>query len=102
VFVPHYANVLLQVVAILGVISRVPATTSSHNFFCYFAVAHILTHSANLAFGPKSCFKNKRRVAAGFGLDSGFKMRPFYNSVWVYMQGATRGNGKDASSTHQQ
>jgi len=34
----------------------------------YPAVAHILTHSVNLAFGPKSGFKNKCRARAGFGL----------------------------------
>jgi len=32
------------------------------------AVAHILTHSVNLIFGPKSGFKNKCRAGAGFGL----------------------------------
>jgi len=42
--VPDYANVVVKVVAIFGVIYRVPATTPSHNVFCYYAVAHILTH----------------------------------------------------------
>jgi len=42
--VPDDANVLVQVVAIFGVINRVPATTPAHNVFCYSAVAHVLTH----------------------------------------------------------
>jgi len=50
---------LVKVVAIFGVINRVPTTTPAHNFFCYSAVAHILTPSVNLAFRPESGFKNK-------------------------------------------
>jgi len=34
----------------------------------YRAVAYILTHSINLAFGPKSSLKYKRQVWTGFGL----------------------------------
>ena len=34
------------------------------------AVAHILTHSVNSAFRPKSCFKNKFRTRAGFGFQN--------------------------------
>jgi len=45
--------------------SRIAA---AHNVFCYYAVAHILTPSVNLAFKPKSGFKNKCRARAGFGL----------------------------------
>jgi len=45
-----------------------PAAVPEHNVFCYSAVAHILTPSVNLAFGPKSGFKNKCRVRPGFGL----------------------------------
>ena len=63
---PDYANVLVKVVAIFGVINREPA----HNVFCYSAVAQILTPSENLAFGPNSGFKNKCRARAGFGLQS--------------------------------
>ena len=33
----------------------------------YLAFEHILIHSASLAFGPKSGFKNKCRTQAGFG-----------------------------------
>jgi len=33
----------------------------------YPAVAQILTHSVNLAFGPKAGFKYRRRARAGFG-----------------------------------
>ena len=65
-FVPDYANVLFKVVAIFGVINRVPAITPAHNVFCYSAVAHILTPSVNLAF--RLGFKNKCRARAGFGL----------------------------------
>jgi len=89
-----YANALVKVVANFGMISPVPATAPAHKVFCYSAVAHILTPSVNWAFRPKLEFKNKCRARAGFGFDiwlgpgSGFKMRPFYNSVWV--QGPTR------------
>ena len=65
---PDYANVLVKVVAIFDVINRVPATTPAHNVFCYSAVAHILTLSVNLAFRPKSGFKNKCRDWARFGI----------------------------------
>jgi len=64
-----YANVLGKVVAILGVINRVPATTPAHNVFCYSAVAHIFTPLVALAFGPKSGFKNKCRIRAGIGIE---------------------------------
>jgi len=43
--VPDYANVLVKVVAIFGVINRVPATTPAHIVFCYSAVAHKLASS---------------------------------------------------------
>ena len=65
---PDCANVLVKVVALLGVINRVPATTPAHNVFCYSAVAHILTPSVNLVFRPKSGFKNKCRARAWFEL----------------------------------
>jgi len=89
--VPDYANVLFKVVAIFGVINRVPATTPAHNVFCYSAVAHIITPSVNVVFRPKSSFRNKFRAQAEFGLGpgSGFQMMPF---VWVCMQGPTRGD----------
>jgi len=90
--VPHYGNGLVKVADIFGVINRVPATTPVHNVFCDSTVAHILTPSVNLAFGPKSGFNYKNRAPAVFGLVSGFKIRPFYNSVWVCMQGTTRGD----------
>jgi len=66
--VPDYANVLVKVVVILGVVYRVPAAIPEHNVFCYSAVAHILNPSVNLAFGPKSDFKNNCQARAGFGL----------------------------------
>ena len=75
-------------VAIFGVIYRVPATTPAHSVICYSAVAHILTSSVNLAFMPKSGFKNKCRACnLGLGPGSGFKMRTFCNSLWVCIQG---------------
>jgi len=46
----------------------VPAATPVHYVFWYPAVAHILTHSVNLDFGPKSGFINKCRARVGFGL----------------------------------
>ena len=67
---PDYANVLVKVVVIFGVINRVPATTPAHNVFCYSAVAHILTTSVNLAFRPKSGFKINYRARAGFRLQN--------------------------------
>jgi len=66
--VQDYANVVVKGVASLGVISRVPAATSVHYDFCSPAVAHIATHSANLAFGPKSGFTSK--INAGLGLQN--------------------------------
>ena len=68
---PDYANVLVKVVVILGVIKRVPATTPANNVFCYSAVAHIVNPLVNLAFRPKSGFKNKCRTRAGFRLQNG-------------------------------
>ena len=55
-------------VAIFGLINRVPATTPAHNIFCCSAVAHILTPSENLTFGPRSGFKNKCGPGPGLGL----------------------------------
>ena len=71
-----YANALVTVVVIFGVINRVPATTLSHNVFCYSAVAHILTPSANLAFRPKSGFKYKCRARTGFRLQNEALLQP--------------------------
>jgi len=65
--VPDYANVLVKVVAVFGLINRVPATTPAHNVFCFSAVAHILTLSVNLAFRPKSGFNHKCQAPSGFG-----------------------------------
>ena len=65
---PDYANILVNVVDIFGVINRVPTTTPAHNGFCYSAVAHILTPLVNLAFRPKSGFKDKCRLEPGLGL----------------------------------
>ena len=65
---PDYVNILVEVVVILGVINRVPAAIPEHNVFCYSTVAHILTLSVNLFFGPKSGFKNTCRSRTVFGL----------------------------------
>ena len=67
-FVPDYVNDLVKVVAICGVIHHETAPT--HNVSCYSAVAHILTASVNLAFRPKSGFKNKCRTRAGVRLQN--------------------------------
>jgi len=85
-------------------ISRAPSAIPEHNIFCCSVVARILTPSLNVAFGLNRASKNKCRARAGFGLrpGSGFKMRPFYNSLWVCMQGPTRGEWKHTSSTQQQ
>ena len=61
-----WANVLVKAVAILGVIKSF--TCSVHCIFWYSAVAHTLSHSVNVAFGPKLGFKNKCRTRSGFGL----------------------------------
>jgi len=49
--------------------------TLAHNDFCYSAVAHILIPSVNLAFRPKSGFKNKCRSRVGFGLVTSDRVR---------------------------
>jgi len=49
-FVPDYANVLVKVIAIFGVIYRVPATTPAHNVFCYSAVALIFNSLGKFGF----------------------------------------------------
>jgi len=40
-FVPDYANVLIKVFAIFGVMNHVHAATPEHNVFCYSAIAQI-------------------------------------------------------------
>jgi len=65
--VSDYANVLFKVVAILGAINRVSATTPAHNVFCYSAVAHIVTRSVNLAFRPKLGSSRVWAVISGSG-----------------------------------
>ena len=74
---PDYANVLVQVVAFFGVINRVPTTTPAHNVFCYSTVAHILTPSVNLVFGPNSGFKNKCSAQPCSGWIQASKLGPF-------------------------
>ena len=65
---PDYANVLVKVVVIMGVINRVPVTTPANNVFCYSAVAHIITPLVNLAFRPKSCLKINVGLEPALGL----------------------------------
>ena len=65
---PDYAKILVKVVVILGVMKRVTATTPTNNVLCYSAVARILTPLVNLAFKPRSGFKNKCQTRAGFRL----------------------------------
>jgi len=78
-FVPNDANVLFKVVAIFGVINRVPATAPTQSVFCYSEVVHILTRSETLAFWPKLGFKNKCRARAGFACD--FRLGPFHEAL---------------------
>jgi len=85
---PDYANVLVKVVAIFGLINCVPATTPAHNVFYYSAVAHILTFSVIWLSGLNRASK----INVGLDPGSGFKMRPFHNSVWVCRQRPKRGD----------
>jgi len=62
---------LVKVIAISGVIKPCTWSYTQTLRFWYPAVAHIFTHTANLASGPKSGFKNKCRTRAGFGLHNG-------------------------------
>ena len=104
-----YANVLVKVVAIFGMINRVPAaTTPAHSVFCYSAVAHILAPSVNLAFRPESVFKNKCRARAAFRLviwaRAGFRLQnKALSQLYVCMYaGANKGRLKGYICHHQQ
>ena len=88
---------LVKVVAIFGVINRLPAKTPAPNVFCFCAVALIQTSSVNLVFKPKSGFKKICRAQSGFRLEN----EAFCNSLRLCRQGPTRGDWKDTSSTHQ-
>jgi len=55
-FVPDYTNVLVKVVAIFGVINRVPATTPAQRFLSLRSCAY-LKSLCKFGFGPKSGFK---------------------------------------------
>jgi len=74
-FVLDYANVLIKMVANFGVINRVPAATPVHYVFYYPAVAHISTHSVNLAFGPKWGFKIQCRARVGLVISASGRVR---------------------------
>jgi len=67
-FVPDYANVLVKVVVVLGMIKRVPAITSANNVFLLLCSCAYRSPLVNLAFRPKSGFKNKCRTPDGFKL----------------------------------
>jgi len=54
-------------IAILGVIKTSTCSCTVHYVFDT-TVAHILTHTVNLTFGPKSGLKNECQAQAGFGL----------------------------------
>jgi len=58
------------VFAILNVIKPCSYSYTRTLLFWYPVVALILTRSANLAFGPKSGFKNKCQARARFGLQN--------------------------------
>ena len=81
---PDYTNVVVKVVAIFGVIYRVPATTPAHNVFCYYAVAHIVTHWCRRR-GCREC----KHTSKSFDLVKTFNNRAkslttFTNSVKVW------------------
>jgi len=50
----------------------------------YPTVAQILTHSVNLALGPKSGLKNKVRARTEFGLQNEARLIPDLNSRWLW------------------
>ena len=65
---PNYANVLIKVVAILGVINRVSAAIPEHNVLVTPQLRISKSIGKFLSFGPKSGFKNYCRARAGFEL----------------------------------
>jgi len=56
------------VLAILGVMKRVPAPIPAHYVLRYPAVAYNLIHSVNFVFGSKSDFKDKYQTRTRFEL----------------------------------
>ena len=78
-------NVVVKMVAIFGVIYRVPSTTPAHNVFCYSAVVHILTHWC----GRRGCKHTPKSFDLVEFLAKSFKSRAkslktFTNSVKVW------------------
>jgi len=70
----------MKVIAILDVIKSCTCSYTAapaHYVFWYPAVAHIVTHSVNLAFGLNRASK----INVGLGPGSGFKVKPIYNSA---------------------
>ena len=66
---PNYANVLIKVVVILGVINRVSAAIPEHNVLCYSAVAHILNPLVNFCLsGLNRALKINVGLAPGSSL----------------------------------
>ena len=64
--VPDYANVLVKVVAIFGLINRVPSTKPAHNVF-FSAVAHIFTPPINWLSGLNRASKINVGLEPGSG-----------------------------------
>jgi len=75
-FVLVWVNVLVRVIANLVVIKTCTGSYTCTVRFWYPEVVHILTHSVNLPFGLNGTSK----INVRFGRDSGFKLRPNYNS----------------------
>jgi len=81
---------LVKVVAILGVINRLPVGTPVHYVFCYPAIAHVSTHSVNLAFGPNVELGPgsglRFRASAGFGLQNEVRLQLWTSSTIPYLK----------------
>jgi len=98
------------VVAIFGVINRV-GYMQLHLHTTFFVTPQLrISEPPQLIWFSGLSRASKRNVGLEPGsglwfrlvLGSGFKIRPFYNSLWVCMQRPTRGDRKDTSSTQQQ
>jgi len=84
--VSDYANVLVKVVAILGGIT---VYLQLHLHITFF-----VTPQLHISYLPRKMWllglNRASKINVGLKPGLGFKERPFYNSVWVCMQGATR------------
>jgi len=99
-FVPVYANILAKVVVLFGVISRV-GYLHLHLHTTLFVTPQLrISELPRLIWlsGLNRASKINVGLEPGSGLwfrlvlGSGFKIRPFYNSLWVCMQRPTMGD----------